>query len=63
MTNINQRNNQIEAALLLKISTDKIGPALFFCMRYLGVSISRKVNKLHAVNVKEVDIGRFAGDA
>ena len=63
MTNINQRNNQIKAAFLLKISADKIGPALLFCMRYLGISISWKVNKLHTVNVKEVDVGRFAGDA
>ena len=56
MTDVHERDHQVEAAIKVKEVADQTCPALALRLGATREAIPRKVNEMHAVSLKEVDI-------
>ena len=63
VADIHQRDNQVEAAIQVKIIADKLRPAIALSLRTLCKAVPGQVDEVHTVCLEEVHICRFARGA
>ena len=56
MPDINQKKDRLEHGRFMKVALDHLPPCLFFLLRNLGVSITRKIHQIYfPVDIVKVD--------
>ena len=60
VTNVHQRDDQVKAALGVEKVADKLGPTVALGLRTTGETVTRQVDKVHVIGLKEVDVTRLA---
>ena len=60
MANVDERDDQVEAALEVEEVTDQLGPAVALRLGATGEPVAGKVDEVHAVGLEEVDVGGLA---
>ena len=60
VANVHQRHNQVKAALGVEKVADKLGPAVALGLGATGETVTRQVNEMHVIGLKEVDVARLA---